>query len=222
MLRMKYPDDFINKIICGDCLKVMKGIPDKSVDLVLTDPPYGLNKDGVRGDADLSLFYNVLPECDRVLKNNSFFITFFSTKFLPQLFKNNPFNYFWQIVLYCPQGRVRSPIGYTKFMYCSIFKKGNPKIIRLNKDIFIDTPGKMVEPDEGYINHPTPKPKHFVKEILKMFTKENDLILDPFLGSGTTAVACKSLRRCYIGIEISPEYCEMARKRVNNIPESLF
>lgn len=47
----------------------------------------------------------------------------------------------------------------------------------------------MVEPDEGFIDHPTPKPKHFIKEILKI-TKENDIILDPFMGSGSTAVAC--------------------------------
>jgi len=211
---LKYPEDFIDKIICGDCLDLIRLIPNNSIDAVLTDPPYGLKKDGIRGDADLSLFYNILPECDRVLKDDSFFITFFSTKFLPQLFKNNPFNYFWQIVLYCPEGRVKSPIGYTKFMSCFIFKKGSPKIIQWNKDIFIDTPGKMVEPDEGYIDHPTPKPKHFIKEILKMFSKDNDLILDPFMGSGSTAVACLQLNRRFIGFEIEEKYCKIALERL--------
>lgn len=211
---LKYPEDFINKIVCGDCLELIKLIPNNSIDVVLTDPPYGLNKNGVRSDADLSLFYNVMAECDRILKNNSFFITFFSTKFLPQLFKNNPFNYFWQIVLYCPEGRVKSPIGYTKFMSCFIFKKGNPKILRWNKDLFIDTPGKMVEPDEGYIDHPTPKPKYFIKEILKMFTNENYLILDPFIGSGSTAVACCQLNRKFIGFEIEEKYYKIALERV--------
>jgi DNA modification methylase len=212
---LKYPEDFINKIIHGDCLELIKLIPNNSVDVVLTDPPYGLNKNGIRGDTDLSIFYNILPECYRVLKKDSFFITFFSTKFLPQLFKNNPFNYFWQVVLYCPEGRVKSPIGYTKFMSCFVFKKGNPKIVQQNKDIFVDTPGKMVEPDEGYIDHPTPKPKHFIKEILKMFTKENDLILDPFIGSGSTAVACVQLNRNFIGFEIEEKYCKIALDRIN-------
>jgi len=211
---LNYPEELINKIICGDCSELIKLIPNNSIDIVFTDPPYGLNKNGVRGDADLSLFYNILPECDRVLKQNSFFIVFFSTKFLPQLFKDNPFNYFWQIVLYCPEGRVKSPIGFTKYMSCFIFKKGKPKIIRWNKDIFIDTPGKMVEPDEGYIDHPTPKPKHFIKEILKMFTKENDLILDPFIGSGSTAMACLQLNRKFIGFEIEEKYCKIALERV--------
>ena len=217
---LKYPEDFINKIIHGDCLELIRLIPNNSIDVVLTDPPYGLNKDGVRGDADLSPFYNILPECDRVLKNNSFFITFFSTKFLPLLFKNNPFNYFWQIVLYCPEGKVKSPIGYTKFMSCFIFKKGDSKIIHWNKDIFVDTPGKMVEPDEGYIDHPTPKPKHFIKEILKMFTKENDLILDPFIGSGSTAIACIQLNRRFIGFEIEEKYCKIAVDRANKFLSS--
>ncbi len=211
---LKYPEDFVNKIIHGDCLGLIKLIPDNSIDIVLTDPPYGLNKDGVRNDADLNLFYYVLPECDRVLKDNSFFITFFSTKFLPQLFKNNPFDYFWQIVLYCPEGRVKSPVGLTKYMSCFIFKKGDPKIIHWNKDIFVDTPGKMVEPDEGYIDHPTPKPKHFIKEILKMFTKDNDLILDPFIGSGSTAMACLQLNRKFIGFEIEERYFQIAIKRI--------
>ena len=211
---LKYLEDSSNKIICGDCLELIKLIPNNSIDVVLTDPPYGLNKDGVRGDADLSLFYNALPECDRVLKDNSFFITFFSTKFLPRLFQNNPFTYFWQIVLYCPEGRVKSPIGYTKYMSCSIFKKGNPKIVRWSKDIFIDTPGRMVEPDEGYIDHPTPKPKHFIKEILKMFSNKNDLILDPFIGSGSTAVACLQLDRRFIGFEIEERYYKLALERV--------
>lgn len=211
---LKYPEDFINKIICGDCLELIKLIPDNSIDAIITDPPYGLNKRGIQNDADLSLFYSLLPECNRILQNNSFFVTFFSTKFLPQLFKNNPFNYFWQIVLYCPEGRVKSPIGYTKYISCFIFKKGNPRIIRWNKDIFIDTPGKMVEPDEGYINHPTPKPKRFIKEILKMFTRDNDLILDPFIGSGSTAVACLQLNRRFIGFEIEEKYYKIALERV--------
>ncbi len=214
---LKFPEDFINKIICGDCLRLTTKIPDGSIDTIITDPPYGLNKKGISNDLDLSTFYKVLPECYRVLKQDSWFVTFFSTKFLPELFKNNPFSYFWQIVLYCPEGMVKSPIGFTKFMSCFIFKKGNPTIVQWNKDIFKDTPGKMVEPDEGYINHPTPKPKHFIKEVLKMFTKENDLILDPFIGSGSTAIACSHLNRSFVGFEVNPDYIKIANERLNKV-----
>ncbi|MEM1688936.1 MAG: site-specific DNA-methyltransferase [Candidatus Hadarchaeales archaeon] len=214
---LKFPDDFINKIICGDCFVLIKKIPDGCVDAIITDPPYGLYKEGVCSDEDLTTFYKVLPECYRVLKKNAFFITFFSTKFLPKLFKNNPFTYFWQIILYCPEGAVKSPIGITKYMSCLVFKKGNPRIVLRNKDIFVDTPGKMIEPDEGFINHPTPKPKHFIREILRMFTKEGDLILDPFIGSGSTAVACKQLNRRFIGFEINEKYCQLANRRLSSL-----
>ena len=203
-----------NKIYCVDCLDGIKKLDSESIDLILTDPPYGLNKKGIQNDTDLSLFYNILPECYRVLKKDSFFITFFSTKYLPELFKNNPFQYFWQIVLYCPNGSVRSSIGYTKFMSVIIFKKGSPKIKKANKDIFVDTPGRMVEPEEGYINHPTPKPTKFIKELLEMFSKEQDLVFDPFIGSGSTAVACQDINRNFIGFEINKEFCELANKRL--------
>jgi len=208
-------NDLINTIQNIDCLEGFKKIPDRSIDLVLTDPPYGLNKQGIKNDHDLSLFYSILPESHRVLKDNSFFITFFSTKFLPYIFKNNPFQYYWNFILYCPNGRVMSPIGFTKYMSCVVFKKGNPKMVKRSKDIFVDTPGKMVEPDEGFINHPTPKPKTFIKEILNMFSKEGDIVLDPFIGSGSTAVACKILKRNYIGFDINNDYCKLSENRIS-------
>ncbi|MFA5742750.1 MAG: site-specific DNA-methyltransferase [Candidatus Paceibacterota bacterium] len=206
----------LNKIHNIDCIDGFKKLPDKSVDLVFTDPPYGLNKIGIRNDDDLSLFYKILPECYRVLKDDAFFITFFSTKFLPKAFENNPFNYHWNFILYCPNGRVSSTIGFTKYMSCIVFKKGNPRMDKKGKDIFVDTPGRMIEPDEGFINHPTPKPKTFIKEILSMFSKENDIILDPFIGSGSVAVACKQLKRNYIGFEIDKNYCKISIERLKN------
>ena len=206
---------FQNKIICGDSLKLIKNLPDESIDLILTDPPYGIKKEGIKNSSDLETFYNILPDCYRVLKKDGFIIIFFSTKLLPKIFKNNPFSYFWQFILNCPLGSVRSPIGFSKYMSCLVFKKGNPKIVKWNKDIFNDTPSKMVEPDEGFIDHPSPKPKHFISELLQMFSKEGDLILDPFIGSGSTALACILTNRKFIGFEIEKKYCDLARKRIN-------
>jgi len=213
----QYPKDFINKIICGDALELIKRIPNNLVDIIITDPPYGIEKKGIKNSESLETFYKILPECKRVLKQDSFFITFFSTKKLPELFVNNPFEYFWQFILYCPLASVRSPIGFTKFMSCFVFKNGNPKVSKWNKDIFVDSPTKMIEPDEGFINHPSPKPKKFIGEIVKMFSEENDLILDPFIGSGSTALACKLLNRKFIGFEIVREYCDIAEGRLKNI-----
>ncbi len=214
---MKFPEDFINRIICGDALNLIKNLPDESIDLILTDPPYGIEKKGIKNSKDLITFYKILPECHRVLKKNSFFITFFSTKLLPEIFRNNPFSYHWQFILNCPLGSVRSPIGFSKYMSCFVFKKGNPKIVRWNKDIFNDTPSKMIEPDEGFINHPSPKPKRFIIELLKMFSNENDIVLDTFMGSGSTAIACHLINRKYIGFEIEKTYCDIAEQRLKNI-----
>ncbi len=215
--KLIYPNDFHNKILCGDALDLIKKVPDESINTILTDPPYGIAKEGIKNSESLEIFYNILPDFHRVLKKDSFFITFFSTKRLPDLFKNNPFDYFWQFVLYCPLASVRSPIGFTKYMSCVVFKKGNPKMPKWKKDIFVDTPSKMVEPDEGFINHPSPKPKTFIKELLNMFTKEQDLVLDPFLGSGSTALACRQTNRNFIGFEINKEYCNLAELRISNL-----
>ena len=209
-------NELINCIENIDCIEGLRKIDDECIDLIFTDPPYGLNKKGITNDNSLEYFYSILPDSFRVLKKDSFFITFFSTKFLPFAFKNNPFTYFWTFVLYCPNGQVSSPIGYTKYMSCIVFKKGNPKMIKRFKDIFVDTPGRMVEPDEGYIDHPTPKPKTFIKELLLMFSKEDDIVLDPFMGSGATAVACKITNRNFIGFEVESKYQKLSIERINN------
>ena len=210
---MKF-EEMINKIICGDARYLIKEIPDESIDCIITDPPYGLDSIGIKNDGDLSLFYALLPEFYRVLKRDAFFLTFFSTKYLPLVFQNNPFTYFWQIILYCPHGAVSSPIGFTKFMSCIVFRKNFPKIVKRNKDIFEDTPGRAIEPDEGYIDHPSPKPKLFIEQLLQMFTKENEIVLDPLAGAGSTLVACLRTRRRFIGFEIEEKYCKIAQERL--------
>lgn len=207
----------INKIHNIDCFDGFKMIPDKSIDIIFTDPPYGLNKAGIKNDNNLNVFYSSLSESYRVLKDDSFYITFFSTKYLPCVFVDNPFEYYWNFILYCPNGRVSSTIGFTKYMSCVVFKKGNAKIVKKCKDIYLDTPGSMVEPDEGYINHPTPKPKKFIKEILLMFSKEGDVVLDPFIGSGSVAIACLQTNRDFIGFEIDEQYCKIANDRLKKM-----
>jgi len=64
--------------------------------------------------------------------------------------------------------------------------------------------------------HPTQKPVNLIKKIIRSATEENDTVLDPFIGSGTTAVACKQLNRNFIGIEINPDYVEIANRRLAN------
>ena len=70
--------------------------------------------------------------------------------------------------------------------------------------------------------HDAQKPIELLRDLVKHFSKENDTVLDPFIGSGTTLVACKELKRQYIGIEINPKYCKIAEERIKNIPNKLL
>jgi len=70
--------------------------------------------------------------------------------------------------------------------------------------------------------HPTQKPLKLIERLIELATKKGDLVLDPFMGSGTTAVACIKLERNFIGFEISQKYCKLARKRVDDAPRPLF
>lgn len=83
---------------------------------------------------------------------------------------------------------------------------------------FFESPNKSVY---GETIHPTEKPKSLIKHLIEVHTSEKDIILDPFMGSGTTAVVCKQLNRNFIGFEISEEYCNMANKRIEE-QETLF
>ncbi|MCK4244831.1 MAG: site-specific DNA-methyltransferase [Candidatus Omnitrophica bacterium] len=86
--------------------------------------------------------------------------------------------------------------------------------------MFQDTPGRAIEPDEGYIDHPAPKPKAFIEELLRMFTRENDIVLDSLAGAGATLVACKRTGRQYIGFEVEEKYCQIARQRLCKFGDS--
>ena len=70
--------------------------------------------------------------------------------------------------------------------------------------------------------HPTVKPVELFQKAISIHSNENDVVLDPFIGSGTTAVACKMLNRRFIGFDISQNYIDIARKRIANIPQRLF
>jgi len=255
----KYPDDFINKIICGDCLKVMKGIPDKSVDLVLTDPPYNENyKYRNSSYTDFRKDYyeflkNIFIETKRTLKDSGSFYLKHSSRQINTLIPllENHF-VFRNLIVWISNSQAHPKMNYDSYYepiyyYTKtddyIFNKraelrDKPKdywsgegkeFVGLLVNCFYDIKkiqAGCLKPEGGKIGnlklHPCSMPIKLAKRIIKVSSNKNDIILDPFLGSGTTAVACKELGRNYIGIEISPEYCEIARRRVNTTPEPLF
>jgi site-specific DNA-methyltransferase (adenine-specific) len=197
---LKYPDDFHNKIICGDCLEVIKDIPDKSVDLVLTDPPYpDYHKELYSYKEGLLDFLNNF-ECRQLI--------------------------FWS-------AKVEFPLDYTAIhiwdkkcgvgsMYKRIFERNGGKNYRVFRYYLINSTVAAKYTQDVFTGHKSQKPIKLIRELIEKYSKPKDTIFDPFVGSGTTAVACKSLGRRYIGIEISPKYCEIAKARVNSATEPLF
>jgi site-specific DNA-methyltransferase (adenine-specific) len=198
----------LNKIYCGDCLEVMKDIPDKSIDLVLTDPPYGVN-----------FQYDQYQDTPENLKE-------LVSKFMPEVLRigkrvlmttgiKNMYLYpkpDWILAWVSTAGAGMNPWGFTCWQPILAYGKDPYLENRLGSrpDVFIHT-----ETAEKWIEHSCNKPIEFWKKLLlRGSVKETDIIYDPFMGSGTTAVACQSLNRKFIGSEISEKYCEIARQRL--------
>ena len=221
-------DKYINQIIQGDCLEVMKGIPDKSIDLVVTDPPYGKRKD-IEWDNEENFIRNIdlwFSEFFRISKYGT--LIFCAGSMIPHLIKNREKEYqrilFWNK----PPGSQFNGACNNRLWYSVepilVFSQ-NYEELKKNYEEDCEYAyqffNKGTIPFKKY-KHPTTKSVKLMEYLILHFSKKGQIILDPFLGSGTTAVACKELGRKYIGIEISPEYCEIARRRINAIPESLF
>ena len=186
---MKWPDDFINKVICGDCLEILPQIPDGVIDAVITDPPYPKLDYGWEG-VDFSKF--TMP-CRQFWfwMNNEPFPVEYTAKHIWS--KSNIY------IGKCEQYETIYEVNGTKVGSVMRYGAINSQIAaQMNRD--------------KYINHPCQKPIKLMRRIIEM--TDADLILDPFAGSGTTLVAAKQLGRRYIGIEISPEYCKIAEDRL--------
>lgn len=205
----------LNQIIYGDCLEVMKEFPNESIDFILTDPPFGIGKKEIVGDKSLDTYKKSLPLMEKVLKNNSWFITFASMGLLPKVLEETTrfFEYIWLGFIYYSnmQRIMHSPVGFTKISLFLVFKKGQPKKHYFLRDVLVFTYGSY---EKEIIGHPSPKPLKSVCELIKFGSNKNDIILDPFVGSGTTCIGAKKLRRQFIGIEIDSLYHELACQRL--------
>uniref|UniRef100_A0A6M3Y5Q4 Putative methyltransferase n=1 Tax=viral metagenome TaxID=1070528 RepID=A0A6M3Y5Q4_9ZZZZ len=200
--------ELINKIICGECLEVMKDMPDKSVDLVLTDPPYGVNFKYDKYEDTEENWYNlidkVIPEMRRIA--TMVIMPSCQIKRLDWFYKNHKPD--WLICWYKGSVGHSAYIGFNDWEPHLVWGKNNTNM----HDYFRATP----EPFKN--GHPCPKPIEWAKWIISRATKEDDIVLDPFIGSGTTAVACQNLKRNFIGIEISKEYVKIAEERLRQKP----
>ena len=203
-----------NKIYCESCLDTMSRMADNSVDFIFSDPPYNLNK-------DYGVYKDNLSEKD-YLK----FITEFISEY--KRISNNQFAIFvgadlikkyWDFMPDAKQIIVRK--GAIGTPYQDYFRQYFGLLItKLPNYQIYDLWWNIKMPGEGYFfkeeRFPNPGLTSFklTQRVLNYFTNENDLIYDGFMGVGTTAVACVSLNRGYVGSELNPEYIDIAENRI--------
>jgi len=210
----------LNKVIQCDCLEVMKTLPDNSVDLILTDPPYGIDigkmnfTNSIIGGVAKRNNYKGISDWDKFTPSKEYFDEMIRVSKKQVIFGGN---YFADKLPPSGQWVVwdkRVEDKYSNdFADCELAWTSENKPSRIIRFLWSGMmQGDMKNKEVRF--HPTQKPLFVIKKIIDMFSKENDIILDPFLGSGTTAVACQNIHRNFIGIEISEEYCKIARERL--------
>ena len=226
-----------NNIYCGDCYKLVKQIPDKSVDLVYIDIPYlyidnfgkrlvdgnKLNNNDIENISN-GINYSIFDELCRAMKKIYIYIWCSEKQIieLMNIFVNKK-KCDYKILGWCKNNPM--PMYSRRYLddveYCLLFREKGAKFsgndtydnsFKFYKDSINIT-------DKNLYNHPTIKPLQCVKNHIEKSTQENDVVLDCFMGSGTTCVACKELNRQYIGIEINPEYFKIAQDRLNGITQ---
>ena len=201
-------DEMINQVIQGDCLEVMKQIPDKSIDLVVTDPPYGVDLQyETYQDTEenwFKLMDKFIPEARRIA--NMVIFPSCQIKRLDWYYKNHKPD--WLIAWYKGSPGHVSYVGFNSWEPHLVY--GKNKGIMMH-DYFQATNNEKMN---GRWQHPCPKPIKWANWLIGKSTKEDMIILDPFAGSGTTLVVAKQLKRRYIGIEIEPKYVEIAKQRL--------
>jgi len=213
----------LNTIIQGDCLEVMKKIESNSIDCLITDPPFsiGTTSTGNKGSwLDNNLirpFFSIwFAEVKRVLKDEADWYINTDWRTYPFLY---PIATEYLSVKNCIVWDYEWIKAGSHYRFSHEFILYGNKIDGLkrkfepskeNRDVWRIPPVNFTQEK----NHPAEKPVNLIKKMLENSTKKGDLVLDTFLGSGTTAVACKELQRNFIGIEIDPKYIKIANERL--------
>jgi DNA modification methylase len=208
----------------GDCLSVMEGLADGSVDAVIADPPYGARRPPARRAAsdrfaevqnNDGVYGEWLKEAFRVTKDGGAIYVFVCWDKLEE----------WKQLMARAGFRVRSCIVWNKDIHgladletcwapCHemiLFAAKGRHVLRGSRPVDVIHVTRVL-PQK--LRHPYEKPVHLITKLIRPSTPDDGVVLDPFMGSGTTGVACAALGRRFIGIELDPAYYEMARRRI--------
>ena len=245
---MNWPDDYINRVICGDCVEVMLQAPDNEVDLVLTDPPYGLTANAW-DKVDMAWSHLSISQANKLLctasqpfaadlicnlreyfKHEWIWVKNRGSNFantVREPFKEHEHVLFFASSSWCynPQFQERTGGGKSRVKYEFHAKTASENTRSFERGPNKNMPELRIPSSVQRFNtetglHPTQKPLALFRYLVQTYTNPGDIILDPFAGSGTTLVAAKQLGRKYIGIEINPDYCKIAEDRLRQ--EELF
>ena len=247
------PDQYVNKIVCGDSQLILKDLPDNCIDLMFTSPPYnfGLEYDNQKDehfwDDYFSKLFLIFDEVIRVLKYGGRFIINLQplySDYIPThhiisiyimdnkliwitaiLWEKNNYN-----CKYTSWGSYKSPSSpYFKytweflevFMKGTLIKKGSNSDIDITADEFKEWVFAKwsIGPERNMkkYGHPAMFPEELARRAIKLFSYQGDIVLDPFMGVGTTPLVAKKHQRRYLGIDISEEYCSVAQDRINEM-----
>jgi site-specific DNA-methyltransferase (adenine-specific) len=202
-----------NQVYCMDALELLKKLPDNYADLILTDPPYGIKAD--KGDKGIGIApqrkYNdewdgqtpkkeVFDEILRVGKKAIIFGGNFFTDKIPR-------GSHWIVWDKIGNHKFKSSFGDVELAWTNFTRKSSKKYIVVQHG-FVS--------EERSRQHPTQKPVALFIDIINDYSEKGDLILDCYIGSGTTAVACKKIGRRFIGCDILQKYVDITNRRLKN------
>jgi site-specific DNA-methyltransferase (adenine-specific) len=225
----------INKIYNEDCIgeKGMCLIEDNSVDLCITDPPYKLTSGGCKGGLKIEFnqvsekekqsgvmfqipeFKDWFPQVYRVLKDGGHFYCMCNDKHLENVLKVGRESGFKELNVLVWDKGMHTPLGYymKNIEFIVLFRKGYAKKINnMGSKALISIRGVF-----GNKVHPSEKPTELFEHLILNSSQENEIVLDPFLGCGTTAISSLNTKRKYIGFELDNTYYNLASERINNI-----
>lgn len=210
----------MNRIILGDCITELRQLPSNSVDLLCTDPPYG---DGIGyGRFNRTIVNNPHPlvglmavaESYRLLKRNRAAYVFLGMKHLPitRQFVESYTDFRVRDFLIWDKQHIGMGTAF-RFRYevIAVLEKGHPRY-RSRSFANVINVARVPTPE-----HPHTKPVPLIEQLITHSTDKGDVVLDPFLGSGTTAVAARASGRRFIGIECMPRYVQVAQQRLQTM-----
>ena len=223
-----------------DCLNVLKNIPDNSIDLIATDPPYLISATNGGGTinnvkklnqslkdlttVDITKGYDIEhfgKEFVRVMKEINIYVWCNKAQ-IPDYFDFYVKNHKCKFDIICWHKTNALPTYSNKYLsdteYLLYFRKGKGKCF---PNSYEDAKTFYVAPinhsDKKQYGHPTIKPLDITTKIIRNSTQKGQTVLDPFMGSGTTGVACINTNRNFIGIEIDKEYFDIAKQRIEGV-----